>query len=857
MVRITKRLINKSFLLLTIIAMLSSVFSFQSVKAVSNSKTTEIIIHYKEKSGNTKDWNLWIWGENANGKSYEFNSEDEFGKYAKIKIDGDYNRVGFIIRTNEWEKDGGDRWIENIKDGRAEVWVLSGDEKVYDSKPSSELSIQKATIDSFNEITVTTNVPFNIKEQKIEIEGIKIKGISPLDTNGGDITNKVKIITEQKIDLKQTYKVKIENFADANTEIGKVIRSEEFDNSFYYGGNDLGNIYTPQHTKFRLWAPTASEAKLVTYNKWSDKIGIEINMQQGEKGTWITELKGNQKGLFYTYKVKIGDKWTEAVDPYVRAASVNGDKGAVVDLEETNPKNWKVNKKPKFKNPEDAIIYELHVRDLSIQPESGIKHKGKYLGVTEKGTKGPEGVKTGLDYIKDLGVTHVQFLPIFDYASVNEETLNEPQYNWGYDPKNFNVPEGSYSTNPYEPTVRITELKQMIQTLHDNNLRVVMDVVYNHMYNAAESNFHKLVPGYYYRYNEDGTFANGTGVGNDTASERKMMRKFMVDSVTYWAKEYNLDGFRFDLMGIHDYETMNEIRKGVNQIDPSIILHGEGWDLNTPLAAELKANQKNAEKMKGIAHFNDNIRDGLKGSVFEDTDNGFVNGKQNMEDRIKKGITAGIDYDTNSSTYQDPEQVLTYVEAHDNHTLWDKLELTNSGDSEEVRKQMHKLSSSILLTSQGIPFLHAGQEFMRTKYGDHNSYKSTDSINQMDWLRRAAYNNEVEYMKGLIDLRKKYPAFRMTSAEQIKKDISFIDAPKNVVAYTIDGKGNENKTEYFMVAHNANREAVDITLPSKGPWKVLVDGKQAGSKTLYVVHDNKIKVPALSSFVLKSEKPIK
>ncbi len=853
----TKRLINKSFLLLAIIVMLSSVFSFQNVRAVSNSKTTEVIIHYKEKSGNTKDWNLWVWGENANGKSYEFTGEDEFGKYAKIKIDGDYNRVGFIVRTNEWEKDGGDHWVENIRDGRAEVWILSGDEKVYDSKPSSDLSIQKATIDSFNEITINTNIPFNIKEQKIEIEGVKIKGISPYDKNSGDITNKVKIITEQKIDLKQTYKVKIANLADANTEIGKVIRSEEFDNLFYYGGNDLGNMYTPQETKFRLWAPTASEAKLVTYKKWNDKIGTEINMQQGEKGTWKAELKGNQKGLFYTYKVKIGDKWTEAVDPYVRAASVNGDKGAVIDLEETNPKKWKANKKPKFKNPEDAIIYELHVRDLSIQPESGIKQKGKYLGVTEKGTKGPEGVKTGLDHMKDLGVTHVQFLPIFDYASVNEENLNEPQYNWGYDPKNFNVPEGSYSTNPFEPTVRITELKQMIQTLHDNNLRVVMDVVYNHMYNAAESNFHKLVPGYYYRYNEDGTLANGTGVGNDTASERKMMRKFMVDSVTYWAKEYNLDGFRFDLMGIHDYETMNEIRKAVNQIDPSIILHGEGWDLNTPLAAELKANQKNAEKMKGIAHFNDNIRDGLKGSVFEEKENGFVNGKQNMEDRIKKGITAGIDYDTNSSTYQDPEQVLTYVEAHDNHTLWDKFELTNPGDSEEVRKQMHKLSSSILLTSQGIPFLHAGQEFMRTKYGDHNSYKSPDSINQMDWLRRAAFNNEVEYMKGLIDLRKKYPAFRMTSAEQIKKYVAFIDVPKNVVAYTIDGKGSGNKSEYFMVAHNANREAVDITLPSKGPWKVLVNGNQAGSKTLYVVHDNKIKVPALSSLVLKTEKPIK
>ncbi|PEO74923.1 type I pullulanase [Bacillus wiedmannii] len=852
-----KRLINKSVLLLTIIVMLSSVFSFQSVKAVSTSKTTEVIIHYKEQSGNTKDWNLWLWGENANGKSYEFTGEDEFGKYAKINIDGDYDRVGFIIRTNEWEKDGGDRWIENIKDGRAEVWILSGDDKVYNSKPSSDLSIQKATIDSFNEITVTTNVPFHIKERKIEIEGIKIKNISPYDINSGNITNKVKIITEQKIDLKQTYKVKIENVADTYTEIGKVIRSEEFDHSFYYGGNDLGNIYTPQHTKFRVWAPTASEAKLVTYKKWNDKIGTEINMQQSEKGTWKAELTGNQKGLFYTYKVKIGDKWAEAVDPYARAASVNGDKGAVVDLEDTNPKKWKTNKKPKFKNPEDAIIYELHVRDLSIQPESGIKHKGKYLGVTEKGTRGPKDVKTGLDHMKDLGVTHVQLLPIFDYASVNEENLNEPQYNWGYDPKNFNVPEGSYSTNPYEPTVRITELKQMIQTLHDNNLRVVMDVVYNHMYNAAESNFHKLVPGYYYRYNEDGTFANGTGVGNDTASERKMMRKFMVDSVTYWAKEYNLDGFRFDLMGIHDYETMNEIRKAVSQIDPSIILHGEGWDLNTPLAAELKANQKNAEKMKGIAHFNDNIRDGLKGSVFEEKENGFVNGKENMEDRIKKGITAGIDYDINSSTYQDPEQVLTYVEAHDNHTLWDKLELTNPSDSEEVRKQMHKLSSSILLTSQGIPFLHAGQEFMRTKYGDHNSYKSPDSINQMDWLRRATFNNEVDYMKGLIELRKKYPAFRMTSAEQIKKYITFIDVPKNVVAYTIDEKRSGNKSEYFMVAHNANREDIDITLPSKGPWKVLVDGKQAGKKTLYVVHDNKIKVPALSSLVLKTEKPIK
>lgn len=854
--KIGKNVIKKMVSLLAVFAMLLPVFFSQNLQAVSNDET-EIIIHYQESYQNTKDWNLWVWVENVYGGVHEFTGTDDFGKYAKVTFEGIHDRVGFIVRTNDWTKDGGDRWIENIKGGRAEVWVLSGDDKVYYSQPALEPTINSATIDNFNEITITTNTPFDINKNKIEIEGVGIKEVSPFRTSDGNFTNKFKVITEQELELKNPYKVQVEDYGETTTEIGKVVRTEKFDDLFYYDGDDLGNVYTPTETKFRVWAPTATEAKLVTYKNWNDQSGSEVTMKQGERGTWFTTLKGDQKGLFYTYKVKIGEKWTEAVDPYVRASSVNGDKGAVVDLNETDPKGWKEHKKPKLKNPEDSIIYELHVRDLSIQSESGIEHKGKYLGVAERGTTGPEGVKTGLDHIKDLGVTHVQFLPIYDYNSVDETNLSKPQFNWGYDPKNYNVPEGSYSTNPYEPTVRINELKQMIQTLHDNDLRVVMDVVYNHMFDAVRSNFHKLVPGYYYRYNDDGSLANGSAVGNDTASERKMMRKFMVDSVTFWAKEYNLDGFRFDLMGIHDVETMNAIRKAVNKIDPSIILHGEGWDLNTPLAPELKANQKNSEKMEGIAHFNDNIRDGLKGSVFNDVDKGFINGKPNMEERIKKGIMAGLDYEDNIAMYQDPDQVLSYVEAHDDLTLWDRLKLTNPNDSEEVRKQMHKLATSIILTSQGIPFLHAGQEFMRTKDGVHNSYNSPDSINQMDWVRRANFDKEVEYMKGLIELRNSHPAFRMTTAEQIRKHLTFINAPKNVVAYKIDGGANGDKAKHIIVAHNANRESVEVTLPSNGPWKVLVDGDRAGSKVLNVIRDNKVKIPSLSSFVLITEKPIR
>ncbi|WP_083392229.1 type I pullulanase [Bacillus sp. MUM 13] len=948
------------------ILLLGMIFSFSFAQTFAEGKT-KIIIHYQEAKGNTKDWNLWVFPEGGEGKAYPFTGSDAFGKTAEIELDGNLKKAGFIVRTDSWEKDGGDRMIDisggegevwvkagddrtyteppdgeyrnlpsyeninvtvhyfrydnqydgwnlwawpeggngeavtfkesddygrvahivmhNLKDvhkvgmivrkstaenewaekefdnrfvtkfktdGSAEIWIAQGQDRIYYDKDSVDKTpkIVKASIDAFNEITFETNFPFDASKAGLSLTGdAKIKEVIPYDSKTGSFTNKVKIIAENNLDLSKTYEVTKENFGTAPVETGKVVRSPEFDSLFYYPGHDLGNTYTKRGTSFRVWAPTASEAKLVTYRSWDDKTGKETSLKKAERGTWTSFIKGDQEGLIYTYKVKIGNKWNEAVDPYARAVTVNGDKGAVIDLKKTNPAKWSGRMKP-F-TPEDAIIYELHVRDLSEDPKSGIKNKGKYLGAAEEGTKGPGGVKTGLNHIKDLGVTHVQLLPIYDYRTVDETKLDQPQFNWGYDPKNYNAPEGSYSTDPYNPVKRITEVKQMVQSLHKNNLRVIMDVVYNHMFSASESNFQQLVPGYYFRYNEDGTLANGSGVGNDTASERKMMRKFIVDSVSYWAKEYNLDGFRFDLMGILDVTTMNEVRKSLNKINPSIIVLGEGWDLNTPLDPSQKANQKNASKMTGIAHFNDGIRDAIKGSVFEDGDPGFVNGKENTENSIKEGIKAGIDYPASIASYKDPGQVVEYAEAHDNLTLWDKLQKTNPEDSLAVRKKMHELASSIVLTSQGISFIHAGQEFMRTKGGNGNSYNAPDSTNQLDWQRRADFDKEVKYMKGLIELRKGHPALRMRTASDIRKHLSFLEAPKNTVAYHINGHANRDHAKDLTVIYNANRKTVSVALPSRGTWKVLVNGEKSGNKTLQVIKGSKVSVPALSTFVLE------
>lgn len=619
-------------------------------------------------------------------------------------------------------------------------------------------------------------------------------------------------------------------YGDPAATSGISVFDREFDELFSYDGNDLGLNYSVTGSAFCLWAPTAQEAELVLYESWQDAAGQHIPMIRDIRGTWRITVPGDLEGKFYTYRVRLGDLWNEAADPYARAVGVNGDRGAVLDMTKTDPEHW-TQDKPPLEDPVDAVIYELHLRDLSMHPVSGITHKGQYLGLAEAGTRGPEGIPTGLDHIAALGVTHVQLLPVYDYAteSVDETRLDQPHYNWGYDPKNYNVPEGSYATDPYVPGLRIKELKTMIQALHDRGLRVIMDVVYNHVYDGFRVNFTKLVPGYYLRYKPDGRLSNGSGCGNDTASERLMMSRFIVESVLYWAEEYHIDGFRFDLMGLLDVGTMREIRRRLDELDPSLLTIGEGWVMDTELAEDLRANQRHANELPGIGHFNDGYRDAVKGNIFLHDQKGFISGGIGFERNVKAGIAGGIYYGPGLGQFaQEPQQSVNYVECHDNHTLWDKLLLSTGGIADEQRRAMHHLASAMILTSQGIPFIHAGQEFMRTKDGLENSYKSPVEYNWLDWERCAQHAESVEYMKRLIALRAARPAFRLRTADEIRDCLVFEEAPAHSVAFSLRNHAGGDSAQHLYVLYNANPDGAVLELPLLGEWTVLFGEDHVG-----------------------------
>ncbi|MEY4990760.1 MAG: pullulanase, type, partial [Actinomycetota bacterium] len=530
----------------------------------------------------------------------------------------------------------------------------------------------------------------------------------------------------------------------------------------------------------------------------------------------------------------------------------------VVDLAQTDPAAFKSHSKPQFSGVStDAVFYELHVRDLSVDSSSGIQNKGKFLGLTESGTKNPSGkTKTGVDSIIDLGVTHLQLLPIYDYKTVDES--RNDQFNWGYDPLNFNVPEGSYSTKPEDPVNRITELKQTIQYLHSRGLRVVMDVVYNHVFDAGSHSFEKLVPGYFFRKQADGSFANGTGVGNEVASERSMASKYIVDSSLYWAREYRLDGFRFDLMGILDVDTMNKIRRGVDQIDDDFLIIGEGWNMGDILSAERKANQFNASQMPRIAHFNDGIRDGLKGSVFKAEENGWASGRPSSKLEVMSGITGEIEYSRSivgSWGASNPQQSVSYVEAHDNLTLYDKLKSSMPTATETERKRVFALASSVAILAQGVPLIHAGQEFMRTKGGDENSYKSPDSVNSLKWNEREKNADMVNYFKGLLEIRKDNPAFRLATTNDVKRKLKFVATTPDVIAYSLDASGQKNGAKRLFVAHNSSKKPKTVKLPIKAAWKTLAQGYQAKASGLGKLRTiSTITVAPQSTVVLSSSR---
>lgn len=641
-------------------------------------------------------------------------------------------------------------------------------------------------------------------------------------------------------------------------------KSSDWEKQNYYDGNDLGSSYTNHTTKLKVWAPTASMITVNLYHDGSsgEPFATEV-MEKEEKGIWSATLMGDYEGVYYTYLVTVEGQSKEAVDPYARATGVNGKRGLILDLEKTNPVGFSKDSKPKFDSFTDAVIYELHIRDLSMEFDSGIKEKGKLLGLTELGTKNSEGLATGLSHIKELGVTHIHLLPCFDYASVEEEDCST--FNWGYDPENYNVVEGSYSTNPYDGEVRVKEFKTLVKTLHENGFRVIMDVVYNHTMKTEDSNFNKLVPDYYYRKVGD-KFSDASACGNETASERLMVRKFIIDSVTYWAKEYHIDGFRFDLMGVHDIETMKEVRSAVDQIDPSIILYGEGWlGGDCPLPASQRAMKANMNMLPGIAAFSDDIRDGLKGSVFIPDEKGYATGDFGKRESVKFGVVGAtfhpqIDYQkvnySDSPWALSPSQCINYVSAHDNYTLWDKIAYSCKEDNYEKKVKKNKLCAAIVFTSQGIPFLQAGEEMLRSKPSNEvegefveNSYNAPDEINCIKWSNKANVMDVFSYYLGLIKFRKEQEALRMKSTEEIVKRLIFLPEEKEgVISYLINGSGTkEDKT--LCIIYNASDEKVAITLPENN-WTVYIDGDKAGVEPLYKVIGTIVEVSPISCMVL-------
>lgn len=620
--------------------------------------------------------------------------------------------------------------------------------------------------------------------------------------------------------------------------------------------------YSPIETKFTLWAPTAEEVRVLLYDSGNEGSAYQtLSLEMGEDGIWNTSIKEDLKGKFYTFNVKVNGKWLGNTPGIMaKAVGVNGKRAAVIDLRSTDPEGWANDVRPLLKDYADIIVYEMHHRDFSLDSVSGIRNKGKFLALTELGTTTSQGEKTGIDHLKELGVTHVHILPSYDYASVDESKPDKAQYNWGYDPQNYNVPDGSYSTDPYKPDVRIKEFKQMVQALHKAGIRVVLDVVYNHTFNTEESNFERTVPGYFYRQTKDGKPANGSGCGNETASDRAMMRKYMVESVLYWINEYHIDGFRFDLMGIHDIETMNEIRAAVDKIDPSIFIYGEGWAASAPqLDQEELAMKANIYKMPRIAAFSDEMRDGLRGGWDDDRKGAFLIGQPGHEMSIKFGLVGAVKHPqviNDSVNYSkepwalQPTQMISYVSCHDDMCLADRLKATMPDATDEERASLHKLAETFVFTSQGVPFIFAGDEMMRDKKGIHNSYNSPDSINTIDWRNKTIHHDVFDYVRELITLRKNHPAFRMGDADKVRQYMEFLPVEgSNLVAFILKDNANGDSWKNIIVAFNSRKEPAKLSIPAGRYTIVCKDGKikQSG---MGQVSGNEIIVPARSAMII-------
>ncbi len=804
----------------------------------------QVTFYWKHASG-IENCDMWIWWAGKDGSGNVFHP-CEYGGKVVVNIPETVTEIGFIVRRN-CSDPGGTSWGNATKDYESDRFALiTGKETVIYLKPGDANQYMSndggKTLQQIRDFSMAGMVDFhtiqyfitpatkldNLEQIKITQDGQQID-IQSVDTLGKSAASG-KITLAEKLELSKIYEVEIAGFGKKTVMPTGIFDCQEFLDNYTYDGDDLGAVINGQDTTFKVWAPTASAVKLNLFSAGNDCDAFAtVDMVKGEKGVWEHTRNDCGHGTYYTYTVTTALGTNMATDPYAKAAGVNGDRSMVVDLKTTNPEGWGKKFDSGIQSYSDAVIWEVHVRDFSNKITQS-KYPGKYLAFTERGLTNSSGIPVGVDYLVDLGITHVHLLPVYDYATVDETKLDTPQFNWGYDPKNYNVPEGSYSTDPYHGEVRIKEYKQMVMGLHDAGLGAVMDVVYNHTYDA-NSAFQKIVPYYYYRYTSTGANSSASGCGNDTASERYMFRKFMVDSVSYWAKEYDLDGFRFDLMGLHDIKTMQEIEKAVHAINPTALIYGEGWTMGATIDGSDQANQSHINQIKpsegavgSVAVFNDVIRDGLKGSTFEKLSQGFISGAYGLNQRkIEFGISGG---DTIGATWTaNGNMVINYMSAHDNHTLWDKLALSNPGNTQEQRMAMNRLGAGIIMVSQGTPFMQAGEEMLRSKDGDENSYKSSDGINNIKWDALTTDSGEyamMQYYKGLMAMRKAYSILGRDGSVTITFEEFGSDGM--VVKY------KATNGEEALVLINPTPQTFPYTL--EGQWKLVADGDRAGAEVL-------------------------
>jgi len=845
---------------LAALVMLLSCAPMDSVITAKAEEERVIKLHYHRPDGQYDGWNVWFWDEGGEGAVYEFAQENGEMVATKV-IAADVTREGFIVRTNDWAKDvAEDQFIDipELVSGTVHIYVESGVKgftKEYSEDAVVAVRLSKARYDGegtivtkfTGEIQADLNTYFTVMGPNGEVAIKEVKK---------EANNEYHLVLAEELNGSRSYKVICEE-TEYKVVMPIIFSTEKFEEEYTYTGKDLGATYTKDKTSFRVWAPTADAVSVRLYQggqEGKDDLIEELTMTADVNGTWVAEKSGDLHGTYYTYLVTLGDVQNEACDPYARTTGVNGKRAMVIDLDSTDPEGWENDKNPNAdKTFNDAVIYELHVRDMSIDKAAGIKNRGKYLAFTETGTTNAEGVPTGIDHIKNLGVTHVHLLPVYDYGSVDETKSTVPQFNWGYDPVNYNVPEGSYSTDAYNGEVRVKEFKQMVQAMHNNGISVVMDVVYNHVYSAADFCFNKIVPQYFSRIDENGKYSNGSGCGNDTASERSMVKKYIVESVLYWVEEYHIDGFRFDLVGLLDTETINEIVETVHAVRPDVVFYGEGWSMQTNVTkfGYQMATQVNSKMTPGFAYFSDTIRDALKGSVFNNTEKGFISGATGKESTLESCFM-GLAYPWCSS----PTQSVNYASCHDNMTLFDRIVNSTPDASREDQIKMNNLAAAIYMTSQGIPFVHAGEEMLRskpTKDGgfDENSYASPDSVNKLKWddLNSKEYQDVYKYYQGLIAFRKEHAALRMTTAKDVKDNITALEGlDKNVMAFQINGGVNGEVADNLFVIFNANETETEVTLP-EGKWNVYIDDKNAGTEVLRSAKGT-VKVAPISALVL-------